>query len=203
MTDLLASWVAPMGAIDPAREPPAARGGVVAGNLAPAMGLFRTSDGGYVVLGVYSEDRLWDALCEGLGLAAHVGLTMEQRESQAEELAVQIASAIVSRFARRPPRITHSSGGSDRAGTDAATRCSITPTSGREDCSRPVPMGTCPSATPSATRSIRPDRRDRRHRYPFGYRHREPIGQRPHGRTGNEHRGDARPMLSERRPARG
>jgi crotonobetainyl-CoA:carnitine CoA-transferase CaiB-like acyl-CoA transferase len=97
MTDLLASWVAPMGAIDPAREPAATRGGVIAGNPAPAMGLFRTSDGGFVVLGVYSEDRLWDALCEGLGLDAHVGLTMEQRQSQAEELRVQIESAIVAR----------------------------------------------------------------------------------------------------------
>jgi crotonobetainyl-CoA:carnitine CoA-transferase CaiB-like acyl-CoA transferase len=96
MADLLASWVAPTGAIDPAREPRAPREGA-GGGPAPAMGLFRTSDDCYVVLGVYSEDHLWDALCDGLGLADHVGLTMPQRERRAAELRGQIESAIAAR----------------------------------------------------------------------------------------------------------
>ena len=61
------------------------------------MGLFQTSDGSYVVLGVYSEDHLWDALCDGLGMAEHVGLTMPQRESRTAELRPLIEKAIAAR----------------------------------------------------------------------------------------------------------
>jgi crotonobetainyl-CoA:carnitine CoA-transferase CaiB-like acyl-CoA transferase len=96
MADLLASWVAPMGPIDPARQPRAAGEGADA-PAAPAMGLFQTSDGSYVVVGVYSEDHLWDALCDGLGLADHVGLTMPQRASRAAELRGRIEIAIAGR----------------------------------------------------------------------------------------------------------
>jgi crotonobetainyl-CoA:carnitine CoA-transferase CaiB-like acyl-CoA transferase len=96
MADLLASWVAPMGAIDPARQPAAAGAGA-GGGPAPAMGLFETSDNRYVVLGVYSEDHLWAALCDGLGLADQVGLTMPQRQSRAAELRGLIENAIAAR----------------------------------------------------------------------------------------------------------
>jgi crotonobetainyl-CoA:carnitine CoA-transferase CaiB-like acyl-CoA transferase len=89
IADLLATWVAPHGPVDERREPEAARSGAL-----PAMGSFRTADGGWVVLGVYSEDRLWDVLCEELGLDSYVGLTMAERASRAGELHDTLAAAL-------------------------------------------------------------------------------------------------------------
>ena len=94
MTDLMASWVAPLGAVDPRR--PGLRHGHGQGG-SPGMGTFRTSDGQWVVLGVYSEDHFWDALCGCLGLNQSIGLDMEQRSAQAPALAITLAGAIASR----------------------------------------------------------------------------------------------------------
>ncbi|MDO8732003.1 MAG: CoA transferase [Actinomycetota bacterium] len=94
MTDVLASWVAPLGAVD-ARRP-----GLQAENGqggSPGMGTFCTADGQWVVLGVYSEDHFWDALCRCLDLPEHLGLTMAERSSQAQSLAANVADAIASR----------------------------------------------------------------------------------------------------------
>jgi crotonobetainyl-CoA:carnitine CoA-transferase CaiB-like acyl-CoA transferase len=96
MADLLASWVAPMGAIDPGRQPQP-RPDEGGGDQAPAMGVFRTADDDYVVLGVFSEDHLWDALCDGLGLTGYVGLTMSQRRRRASELRGQIERVVAAR----------------------------------------------------------------------------------------------------------
>jgi crotonobetainyl-CoA:carnitine CoA-transferase CaiB-like acyl-CoA transferase len=92
MADLLAAWVAPMGAVDPAREPdpPGGHGG------APAMGTFATADG-WVVLGVFSEDHFWDALCDGLDLPDHVGLTMAERGARSADLRAGIEAALAAR----------------------------------------------------------------------------------------------------------
>jgi crotonobetainyl-CoA:carnitine CoA-transferase CaiB-like acyl-CoA transferase len=97
IADLLASWVAPVGAVDPRREPPT---GGAHGGGAPAMGTFRTADGQWVVLGVFSEDHLWDALCEALGLD-HAGLTMAARAEAATSLRTELTVAI-GRWEREP-----------------------------------------------------------------------------------------------------
>ncbi len=91
MTDLMASWVAPLGAVDPRRpglQHATGHGGT------PGMGTFQTADGQWVVLGVYSEDHFWDALCRGLGLDEHIGLGMQERSAQSAVLAAAIAEAI-------------------------------------------------------------------------------------------------------------
>ena len=62
-----------------------------AGRSPARDGTFRTADGGWVVLGVYSEDRLWDVLCEELGLDWYVGLTMAERAARSEDLHARLA----------------------------------------------------------------------------------------------------------------
>jgi len=89
MTDLLASWVAPLGPIDERREPE--RG--VTERRAPAMGTFQTADSRWIVLGVFSEDHLWDALCEALGMEDSIGLSMMQRSVGATTLRERIAAS--------------------------------------------------------------------------------------------------------------
>ena len=88
ITDLLAAWVAPMGSID-VRRAPAPGGGTL-----PGMGVFRTSDDAYIELGVFSEDHLWDLLCESVGLSEHIGLDMNQRAARAVELRAAVAGSI-------------------------------------------------------------------------------------------------------------
>ena len=61
------------------------------------MGTFRTKDGQWIVLGVYSENHFWDALCRGLDLPELVGLTMDERGAQAEALREDLAHAIADR----------------------------------------------------------------------------------------------------------
>ena len=94
MTDVLASWVAPAGAVD-ARRPGLQAADSTGG--APGMGTFLTKDGQWVVLGVYSEDHFWDVLCRGLDLPEHVGLTMAERGRQAHDLRAHLAEAIAGR----------------------------------------------------------------------------------------------------------
>jgi crotonobetainyl-CoA:carnitine CoA-transferase CaiB-like acyl-CoA transferase len=90
ITDLLATWVAPHGPLDERRE------GAASGYPAlPAMGTFATRDGGWVVLGVHSEDHLWDELCRAIGLNSQVGLTLEERSAQAAQLRVMIGDELL------------------------------------------------------------------------------------------------------------
>ena len=88
MADLLASWVAPMGPLDARRQQAGGHGG------APAIGTFATADGQHVVLGVFSEDHFWDALCTGLGLDELTGLDTAQRSADSERLRGLLATAI-------------------------------------------------------------------------------------------------------------
>lgn len=93
ITDLLASWVAPMGSIS---DDTAADFETTAEQL-PGMGVFETADGSFVELGVFSEDHFWDMLCDSLGLTQHVGLGMADRSARAGALRRAIGSAIRSR----------------------------------------------------------------------------------------------------------
>jgi crotonobetainyl-CoA:carnitine CoA-transferase CaiB-like acyl-CoA transferase len=88
MTDLIASWVAPMGPLDARREPERRS------HRAAGLGTYQTNDGRWVVLGVFSEDHFWDELCRGLGLDQHVGLTLVQRTDRADELDGELRAAI-------------------------------------------------------------------------------------------------------------
>jgi crotonobetainyl-CoA:carnitine CoA-transferase CaiB-like acyl-CoA transferase len=94
MTDLLASWVAPLGPVDDRRATPNANEHT---GEAPAMGLFPTADGHWIVLGVFSEDHFWDALCSELGLDHHAGLSMRERQANALALRAEIATAVALR----------------------------------------------------------------------------------------------------------
>jgi crotonobetainyl-CoA:carnitine CoA-transferase CaiB-like acyl-CoA transferase len=90
MADLLATWVAPLGPVDPRRP------GMAAGHQdAPGMGTFRTADDRWIVLGVFSEDHFWDALCAALQLEGHIGLSMDERAARAPALHADIAAAAV------------------------------------------------------------------------------------------------------------
>jgi crotonobetainyl-CoA:carnitine CoA-transferase CaiB-like acyl-CoA transferase len=87
MADVIAGWVAPMGALDESRN--VAQNHGIAG-----IGSFSTSDGGHVVLGVFSESHLWDLLCDGLGLAHLVGASVATRTERAEAFNAELAAAI-------------------------------------------------------------------------------------------------------------
>ncbi|MDO8389896.1 MAG: CaiB/BaiF CoA-transferase family protein [Actinomycetota bacterium] len=88
ITDLLAAWVVPAGPIDE-------DGGTTApSDRLPGMGCYRTRDGKWVELGVYSEDNLWDQMCHGLGLGRYAGLTMVQRGEQATALRAALTQTI-------------------------------------------------------------------------------------------------------------
>lgn len=91
MADLIASWVAPMGRVDEAR------GMADQGEGSPGTGTYATTDGGHVVLGIFSEDHFWDALCRNLDLERYVGLGMAERAARASEL----KDALQAEFATR------------------------------------------------------------------------------------------------------
>jgi len=80
IADLLMSWSAPMGSVAETPDahtprPPSA-----------GTGTYATADGGHVVLGIFSEDHFWDALCRKLGLDQLAGLGMAERAAGAVEL---------------------------------------------------------------------------------------------------------------------
>lgn len=87
ITDLLATWVAPMGPVDPRRSATP----MPKADALPGMGVFGTRDGRYVELGIFSEDHLWDRLCEAIELTEHVGLDMAERAARADELRTSVA----------------------------------------------------------------------------------------------------------------
>ena len=91
ITDVLASWVAPMGSIaEGASSQPTAA-------TLPGMGVFRTVDNRWVELGVFSEDHLWDALCDALGLPQLVGIDMVGRTADALALRAAIEASVAGR----------------------------------------------------------------------------------------------------------
>jgi crotonobetainyl-CoA:carnitine CoA-transferase CaiB-like acyl-CoA transferase len=90
IADLLAVWVAPAGTLDPTMPSPSEA-------TLPAMGPFRTADGTFVELGVYSENQLWDALCTALDLPDHVGLDMAARAANSAVLRAGLIRRIETR----------------------------------------------------------------------------------------------------------
>lgn len=90
LTDLLAAWVMPTGPVDDDESGPPA----LTEDALPGMGCYRTAGGGWVELGIYSEDHLWDQLCGVLGLDRNVGLSMAQRAERGPALRAELAAVI-------------------------------------------------------------------------------------------------------------
>jgi crotonobetainyl-CoA:carnitine CoA-transferase CaiB-like acyl-CoA transferase len=87
MADVLATWT---GAVAPQAEgtDEGARG-------VPGYGTFGTADGGYVVLGVLTEDHFWRPLCEVLELPDDIAaLGFVDRMARVAALQAQISDAI-------------------------------------------------------------------------------------------------------------
>jgi crotonobetainyl-CoA:carnitine CoA-transferase CaiB-like acyl-CoA transferase len=52
------------------------------------------ADGLFDELGVFSEDQLWNTLCDSVGLTRHIGLRMSDRSASAAGLRADLGSAI-------------------------------------------------------------------------------------------------------------
>jgi crotonobetainyl-CoA:carnitine CoA-transferase CaiB-like acyl-CoA transferase len=89
MGDVLATWT---GAIRPL-----ATG--VDENLrgVPGYGTFPTADGGYVTLGIITEDHFWSGLCDTLGMSDARGLSFLERMPRLDEFQARVARAIAAR----------------------------------------------------------------------------------------------------------
>jgi len=89
MTDVLATWTGPAGADASSAsqaDPPSA--------VTPGYGLFATSDGGQVALGVINEQHFWANLCGELGLDEAATLGFDERRARGAELQGAVAEAI-------------------------------------------------------------------------------------------------------------
>ncbi len=63
----------------------------------PHYGIFETSDGEYLVIGIAHEDWFWDELCEVLGMEDAKGLNVFQRIMGCERLLPRVRDAVRSR----------------------------------------------------------------------------------------------------------
>jgi crotonobetainyl-CoA:carnitine CoA-transferase CaiB-like acyl-CoA transferase len=91
MTDVLASWTG-------AAAPVALPDGQQLGGRVPGYGIFRTADGGWLALGVISEDHFWATLTSTLGLDDAGSLTFPERLADAVALNDRLAAAIATRI---------------------------------------------------------------------------------------------------------
>jgi crotonobetainyl-CoA:carnitine CoA-transferase CaiB-like acyl-CoA transferase len=86
VTDVLTTWVGPVGAVKMVGvERPLA--GV------PGYGVFPTADDRYVAIGIMNEDHFWVGLCRALDLP-HEGLSNRDRNARVRELNAEIATVI-------------------------------------------------------------------------------------------------------------
>jgi alpha-methylacyl-CoA racemase len=90
MTDILASWT---GAVPPLTLPD----GQAVGGEVPGYGTFETADGGWIALGVISEDHFWSALTRTLGLDDAASLSFGERLALGKPLAGRIEASIATR----------------------------------------------------------------------------------------------------------
>jgi crotonobetainyl-CoA:carnitine CoA-transferase CaiB-like acyl-CoA transferase len=87
VTDVLATWVGPVGPV------------VMVGvdqplNGVPGYGTFPTADGGYIGIGIMNEDHFWVGLCEALDMPEHAALPNRDRTARTRELNGQIAGIL-------------------------------------------------------------------------------------------------------------
>ena len=85
MTDVMSTWT---GAATATSEQAGKERSV------PGYGLFRTSDGRQLALGVVSEPHFWSALCHELGLSELAELTFDERTRRGAELNDRLTDAI-------------------------------------------------------------------------------------------------------------
>jgi crotonobetainyl-CoA:carnitine CoA-transferase CaiB-like acyl-CoA transferase len=89
MTDVLATWTGPAGA--------GTGGAEGAPGPTPGYGLFGTSDGGQVALGVVNEQHFWSNLCLELELEDVAALDFDERCRRGAELQGAVTGAIATR----------------------------------------------------------------------------------------------------------
>jgi crotonobetainyl-CoA:carnitine CoA-transferase CaiB-like acyl-CoA transferase len=90
MTDILASWT---GAVPPLKLPD----GQSVGGQVPGYGTFATADGGWIALGVISEDHFWSGLMRTLGLDDAASLSFAERLALGHGFAIRIEEAVARR----------------------------------------------------------------------------------------------------------
>jgi crotonobetainyl-CoA:carnitine CoA-transferase CaiB-like acyl-CoA transferase len=89
MTDVLSTWTGRIGSADGDSAGGSSRSGPV-----PGYGIFDTSDGGQVALGVISEQHFWSNLCTELGLDDLAPLPFTDRSARGSETQDAVATAI-------------------------------------------------------------------------------------------------------------
>jgi crotonobetainyl-CoA:carnitine CoA-transferase CaiB-like acyl-CoA transferase len=87
VTDVLATWVGPVGPVEMVGLDRPLRG-------APGYGVFPTKDGGFVAIGIMNEDHFWVGLCRALGLDAHEHLDNAERNRRKSEVNALIGEVI-------------------------------------------------------------------------------------------------------------
>jgi crotonobetainyl-CoA:carnitine CoA-transferase CaiB-like acyl-CoA transferase len=87
VTDVLATWVGPVGPVEMVGLDRPLHG-------APGYGVFPTKDGGYVAIGIMNEDHFWVGLCRALGLRVQEHLDNPARNQRVHELNALIAEVI-------------------------------------------------------------------------------------------------------------
>jgi crotonobetainyl-CoA:carnitine CoA-transferase CaiB-like acyl-CoA transferase len=87
VTDVLASWVGPVGPVRMVGLDKPLNG-------APGYGTFRTSDGGQVAIGIMNEDHFWVGLCRALDLSDYEPLDNPERNRRVREVNGRIADVI-------------------------------------------------------------------------------------------------------------
>lgn len=100
MTDVMATWTGSVPAETPHTDDSAAAAPASSTSPPPAVpgyGLFATTDGRQVALGVVNEAHFWASLCRALGLDGLAGLDFAERSRRGAELQDAVARAVATR----------------------------------------------------------------------------------------------------------
>jgi crotonobetainyl-CoA:carnitine CoA-transferase CaiB-like acyl-CoA transferase len=89
MADVMATWTGAASSTSTVAAGREERG-------VPGYGTFVTADGGYIALGVLTEDHFWRGLCDGLGLDDIRDLEFAARMARTSELTARVAAVIAS-----------------------------------------------------------------------------------------------------------
>jgi CoA:oxalate CoA-transferase len=87
IADVLATWTGAVGTMVP-------RGSSIPINGLPGYGVYKTSDGARISLGVLAEEHFWGALCEALELDDLRGIGLLERMERRDELRAAVAEAL-------------------------------------------------------------------------------------------------------------
>jgi crotonobetainyl-CoA:carnitine CoA-transferase CaiB-like acyl-CoA transferase len=90
MTDVMATWTGPSGGSEVSHDERPSQ-------AVPGYGLFTTSDGRQVALGVVNEEHFWSRLCTVLGLGDLAGLDFAERSARGNELQRAVRAAVTTR----------------------------------------------------------------------------------------------------------